>query len=110
MASASDATAQTSQSKIVGLTKWAPARYSPVSATDSAANGVTLNASDVVNLSDTDVLTLAGTASDSVNAGTGWTDAGFDVAGNHVFTKLAGATLATLVVNEDVTVNADITA
>jgi len=79
-------------------------------ATDSAANGVTLSASDVVNLSDTDVLTIAGTAADSVNAGTGWTDGGPDGAGNHVFTKLVGATLATLVVNEDVTVNANITA
>ena len=79
-------------------------------ATDSAPNGVTLSATDVVNLSDTDVLTLVGTAADSVNAGTGWTDAGLDGGGNHVFTKLAGATLATLVVNEDVTVNADITA
>jgi hypothetical protein len=79
-------------------------------ATDPTSNGATLSATDVIALSDTDVLTIAGTAADSVNAGTGWTDGGLDGVGNHVFTKLVGATLATLVVNEDVTVNADITA
>jgi Ca2+-binding RTX toxin-like protein len=78
-------------------------------ATDSASNGVTLSATDVLNLSDTDVLTIAGTSADAVNAGTGWTDAGLDGGGNHVFTKLVGLALATLVVNQDVTVNADIT-
>jgi hypothetical protein len=78
-------------------------------ATDSASNGVTLSAADVLTLSDTDTLAIAGTAADSVNAGTGWTDAGFDGGGNHVFTKLVGPALATLVVNQDVTVNADIT-
>lgn len=78
-------------------------------ATDAAANAVTLSASDVINLSDTNVLTVSGTAADSVNAGTGWTDGGLDGAGHHVFTKLVGATLATLAVNQDVTVNADIT-
>ncbi len=78
-------------------------------ATDAVANSVTLTATDVLNLSDTDVLTIAGTAADSVDAGTGWTDAGFDGAGNHLFAKLVGPSLATLVVNQDVTVNADIT-
>ncbi len=79
-------------------------------ATDAAANNATLTATDVLSLSDTDVLTIAGTAADSVDAGTGWIDGGFDGAGNHVFTKLVGPSLATLVVNQDVTVNADITA
>jgi hemolysin type calcium-binding protein len=78
-------------------------------AADAAANKVTLTATDVLNLSDTDVLTIAGTAGDSVAAGTGWTDGGFDGVGNHVFTKLSGGALATLAVNQDVTVNADIT-
>jgi len=78
-------------------------------ATDAAANTLTLAAADVINFSDTDVLTVTGGIADSVNAGTGWTDGGFDGAGNHVFTKLVGPTLATLVVNPDVTVNADIT-
>ncbi len=76
-------------------------------AADAAANILTLAAADVVSLSDSDTLTIAGTAGDSVNAGTGWTDGGI-VAGNHVFTKLVGAALATLVINQDVTVNADI--
>jgi hypothetical protein len=78
-------------------------------ATDAAANALTLSANDVISLSDTDVLTVTGGAADSVSAGTGWTDGGFDGAGNHVFTKLVGPTLATLIVNQDVTVNADIT-
>jgi len=69
-----------------------------------------LTATDVLNLSSTDVLTLTGTAADSVDAGTGWTDGGFDGFGNHIFTKLVGPSLATLLVNQDVTVNADITA
>lgn len=77
-------------------------------AADTAANTLTLAAADVVSLSDTDTLTISGAAGDSVNAGTGWTDGGI-VAGNHIFTKLVGAALATLVINEDVTVNADIT-
>jgi hypothetical protein len=52
---------------------------------------------------------VTGTAADSVDAGTGWTDGGLDGSGNHVFTKLVGPTLATLIINQDVTVNADIT-
>jgi hypothetical protein len=77
-------------------------------AVDTAANSLTLAAADVVSLSDSDTLTIAGAAGDSVDAGTGWTDGGI-VAGHHVFTKLVGAALATLVINQDVTVNADIT-
>ncbi|MGH6930480.1 MAG: hypothetical protein ACREEV_19335, partial [Dongiaceae bacterium] len=76
---------------------------------DPAPNAVTLAAADVVSLSETDTLTISGAAGDSVNAGNGWTDGGSDGAGNHVFTKLVGATLATLVINQDVTVNPDIT-
>jgi hypothetical protein len=76
---------------------------------DPAPNAVTLAAADVVSLSDTDTLTISGAVGDSVNAGSGWTDGGSDGAGNHVFTKLVGATPATLVINEDVTVNLDIT-
>jgi Ca2+-binding RTX toxin-like protein len=76
---------------------------------DPASNDLTLAAADVISLSDTDTLTISGAVGDSVNAGSGWTDAGSDGAGNHVFTKLVGAALATLVINEDVTVNADIT-
>jgi len=78
-------------------------------ATDATANTLTLSATDVISLSDTDVLTVTGGIADSVNAGAGWTDGGLDGGGNHIFTKLVGPTLATLVVNQDVTVNADIT-
>jgi len=79
-------------------------------ASDTGSNVLTLTAADVISLSDTDNLTIAGTSADSVNAGTGWTDGGSDGAGNHVFTRFVGGILATLVVNEAVTVNADITA
>ena len=78
-------------------------------ADDAASNAVTLAAADVVNLSDTDTLTISGNVGDSVDAGTGWTDGGIDGNGNHVFTKLVGVTTATLVINQDVTVNPDIT-
>jgi hypothetical protein len=78
-------------------------------ATGAAANAVTLTAGDVINLSSTDILTVTGTVADSVNAGSGWTDGGLDGFGNHVFTKLVGPTQATLVINQDVTVNPDIT-
>jgi hypothetical protein len=78
-------------------------------AADSASNTLTLIAADIVSLSDSDTLTIDGDAGDSVDAGTGWTDGGIDGAGNHVFTKLVGAALATLAINEDVTVNPDIT-
>jgi Ca2+-binding RTX toxin-like protein len=78
-------------------------------AADAASNNLTLTAADIVTLSDTDTLTISGDTGDSVDAGTGWTDGGFDGSGNHVFTKLVGATLATLVINQDVTVNPDIT-
>lgn len=78
-------------------------------ATDTAANAVTLAAADVLNFSSTHTLAIVGTTGDSVAAGNGWTDAGLDGAGSHVFTKLSGGVLATLVVSQDVTVNADIT-
>ena len=45
---------------------------------------------------------------DSVNAGTSWTDGGFDGGGNHIYTQMVGASLATLVVDPDVAVNPDI--
>ncbi len=40
--------------------------------------------------------------------GTGWTDSGFDGGGNHIYTQMVGASLATLVVDPDVAVNPDI--
>ena len=41
---------------------------------------------------------------------TGWTDAGFDGSGNHIYTQDVGGTLATLLLDPDVTANADIIA
>ena len=76
--------------------------------TDTGANTLTLSAQDVLDLSDTDTLTVLGDSGDSLDAGTGWTDGEFDDDGNHVFTQSVSAVLATLVVDPDVTLNADI--
>ncbi len=75
---------------------------------DLGANTVTLVAQDVLDISDTDTLTVLGDAGDSIDAGTGWTDGGFDGGGNPIYTQMVGASLATLVVDLDVAVNADI--
>jgi hypothetical protein len=77
---------------------------------DTGANTVTLSAQDVLDASDTDTLTVLGDNGDSLNAGTGWTDGGFDGNGNHVFTQSVSMVLATLVVDPDVTLNVDIIA
>lgn len=77
-------------------------------AADAGANTLTLNIQDVLDLSGTDILTVLGDAGDALNAGTGWTDGGLDVNGNQIYTQNAGAGLATLLVDTDVTVNADI--
>ena len=60
--------------------------------------------------SESDTLTILGDNGDGLNAGTGWTDGGFDGNGNHVFTQSVSMVLATLVVDPDVTLNVDITA
>ncbi len=41
---------------------------------------------------------------------TGWTDAGFDGSGNHIYTLGVGSALATLLLDPDVAPNADIVA
>ena len=74
-------------------------------ATDTGANTVTLAAADVLDISDTDTVTITGDGADSVEAGSGWTDGGI-AGGFHTYTQ----GLATLLVDTDVTVNADITA
>ena len=58
---------------------------------------------DVLDISDTDILTVDGDAGDSIAAGTGWTDGGI-AGGYHTYTQ----GLATLLVDTDMTVNADI--
>ncbi len=75
---------------------------------DAGPNSLTLTVQDVLDISDTDTLTIVGTSVDSVNAGTSWTDGGFDGGGNHIYTQMVGASLATLVVDPDVAVNPDI--
>ncbi len=71
--------------------------------TVAGANAVTLTASDVLDMSDTDILTIDGDTGDSINAGTGWTDGGV-VGAYHVYTQ----GLATLNLDTDMTVNANI--
>ena len=71
---------------------------------DPGANALTLGAADVIALSDTDTLTVAGDASDSVQAGTGWSYGGTDGGGNDIYTQ----GLATLIIDTDISVNADI--
>jgi hypothetical protein len=75
---------------------------------DTGANSVTLTAQDVLDLSDTDTLTILGDTADSIDAGTAWTDGGFDGSGNHAYTQMVGASLATLLVDPDISVNPDI--
>ena len=69
----------------------------------------TLAASDVLDLSDTDDLTVLGDANDSLDAGAGWTDGGV-ADGLQVFTQDVGGTLATLLVDPDVQTNPDLVA
>ncbi len=71
--------------------------------TDTGANAVTLTAADVLDMSDTDILTIDGDVGDSIDAGTGWVD-GVVVGQYHVYTQ----GLATLNVDIDMTVNVDI--
>ena len=70
---------------------------------DAGANSLSLTLTDVLDISDTDVLTVLGDAGDSVDAGTGWTDGG--IAGAyHVYTQGS----ATLNLDTDLSVNLDI--
>jgi hypothetical protein len=61
-----------------------------------------LTASDVLDLSDTDALTILGDSDDRLEAGGGWNDGGTDSGGLQVFTQDLGGTLATLLVDPDV--------
>ncbi len=70
---------------------------------DAGANSVSLSAQDVLDISDTDILTILGESGDSADAGTGWTDGGIS-GGFHTYTQ----GLATLMVDADITVNPDI--
>ncbi len=71
---------------------------------DGTGTSVLLDAQDVLDMSSSDTLTIAGDVGDSVDAGSGWTDGGI-AGGYHTYTQ----GLATLLVDIDMTVNADIT-
>ncbi len=71
---------------------------------DGAANSVVLGVQDVLDKSSSGTVTIDGDSGDSVDAGTGWTDAGI-AGGFHVYTQ----GLATLNLDVDLTVNLDIT-
>ncbi len=70
---------------------------------NAGVNDLTLSAQDVLDMDETNILTVDGDAEDSVDAGTGWTDGGI-VGGYHVYTQ----GLATLNVDIDLSVNLDI--
>jgi hypothetical protein len=75
----------------------------------SGKHAVTLSAESVLDMSDNDTIKVLGESGDTVNAGRGWTDGGFNGAGQHVYTKSVGGAVATLVVDSAVNVNPDIT-
>ncbi|MHA1600675.1 MAG: calcium-binding protein, partial [Alphaproteobacteria bacterium] len=77
-------------------------------ASDSGANRLTLNAQDILDISDNDILTVLGDGLDSVEAGGGWTSAGSDGQGNDIYTQSIGGALATLIVDSDILLNGDI--
>jgi hypothetical protein len=70
---------------------------------------VTLSAQDILDISDTDLLTIFGTDADRVEAGAGWSDAGV-AGGFQTYTKDVNGSLAVLVVEVEVEVNPDILA
>lgn len=78
--------------------------------TKPGADTVTLSAQDVLDMSDSNTVTVIGGPPDTVEAGTGWTDAGFDGGGNHIYTQDVGGALATLLLDPDIAPNADLIA
>lgn len=76
---------------------------------DGGANTVTLSAQNVLDMTDNgNTLAITGDAGDHLEAGTGWTDGGFDGDGFHIYTQDIGGKTATLLVDPDITANADI--
>ena len=68
------------------------------------ANSLVLDVQDILDMSSSGTVTIDGDAGDTVDAGTGWTDAGI-AGGFHVYTQ----GLATINLDVDLTVNLDIT-
>ena len=76
---------------------------------DAGANTVTLTAQAVLDVTDNgDTLTIAGDGGDSLDASNGWSYGGVDGGGNHIYTQAVGPKTATLVVDPDIAVNANI--
>ena len=76
---------------------------------DAGNNALTVSYADVLAMTDNaDTLVIIGDVGDSIDAGSGWTDGGFDGSGNHIYTQMVGPDLATLLVDPNVTVNPDI--
>ncbi|NNE85879.1 MAG: hypothetical protein HKN28_18095, partial [Alphaproteobacteria bacterium] len=77
-------------------------------ASDAGANSLTVSYADVLAMTDNpDTLVIDGDALDSLDAGTGWTDGGVS-GGYHTYTQGSGPNAATLQVDTDITVNANI--
>ena len=76
-----------------------------------SANAFTLSAQDVLDItSGDDLLSVFGDANDSIDAGSGWADGGFDSDGNHIFTQSVNGDLATLLLAPEISFNGDILA
>jgi hypothetical protein len=75
---------------------------------DLGANSAILDARDVLDISDDQVITLLGDASDRVDAGAGWSDGGLDGLGYQIYTQTLGSSVATLLVDPALSVNPDI--
>ena len=76
--------------------------------TDADVNAVTLTAQDVLDATSGNTLTITGDAFDSLNAGSGWTDAGVTDGGSQIFTQAVGGETARLLVDSGIVTNADI--
>ncbi len=73
----------------------------------AGANTLTLSAQAVLDMFDTDIVTVFGDGADTVNAGTGWTDGG-SAGGIHSYTQAVGAVTVTMVIDDDISINPDI--
>jgi Ca2+-binding RTX toxin-like protein len=75
---------------------------------DPDPNALTLTPQQVLDVSDTDVLTVLGENGDSIDAGSGWTYGGRDGDGQDVYTQSLAGSLATLILDPDLITNPDI--
>jgi VCBS repeat-containing protein len=73
-------------------------------AEDTGANTLSVRAEDILQISDSNTLTVLGDSSDTVATDSGWTDAGTDVSGNQVYTQIVDAETVTLIVDPNITV------